>query len=104
MLALTLIWVVIFNHKAESPTFIIAMAGAAIWYFNSERSTINTVLFILAVIFTSLAPTEIFPREIRVSVFEPYVVKVVPIILIWVKAFADSFRINSAYIPQNQEL
>jgi hypothetical protein len=104
MLALTLIWVVIFNHKAESPTFIIAMAGAAIWYFNSERSTVNTVLFILAVIFTSLAPTEIFPREIRVSVFEPYVVKVVPIILIWVKAFADSFRINSAYIPQNQEL
>ena len=28
-LSSVLIWVVIFNHKAESPTFIIAMTGAA---------------------------------------------------------------------------
>src|SRR5690606_950916 len=32
-----LLWVVIFNHMAESPTFVIAMAGIAIWYVSSPR-------------------------------------------------------------------
>lgn len=27
-----LLWMVIFNHKAESPTFIIAVSGVALWY------------------------------------------------------------------------
>jgi hypothetical protein len=32
ILGSVLIWIVIFNHKAESPTFIIAMIGVALWY------------------------------------------------------------------------
>jgi len=80
-----LIWVIIFNHKAESPTFIIAMAGMAIWYFMGEKNKLNTTLFILAFVFSSLAPTDIFPVYIRHHIFEPYVVKAVPCILIWMK-------------------
>ena len=43
-LSSTLIWVVIFNHKAESPTFIIAMAGAAIWFFSTKQNWLNISL------------------------------------------------------------
>ncbi len=85
MLTSTLIWVVIFNHKAESPTFVIAMAGAAIWFFNSAKSKFDITLFVLAFVFTTLAPTDIFPSYIRTQIFVPYGVKAVPMIIIWGK-------------------
>jgi len=85
MLASTLIWVVIFNHKAESATFVIAMAGALIWFFNSPKTKLNIALFVLAMVFTSLSPTDIFPAFIRNEIFIPYSIKAVPMILIWGK-------------------
>lgn len=88
-LASILIWVIIFNHRAESATFIIAMSGVVIWYFSQERKPENLVLFILAFIFTQLAPTDIFPRFIRKEYFQPYVVKAVPCIFLWAKLIYD---------------
>ena len=85
MLASTLIWVVIFNHKAESPTFVIAMAGATIWFFYSAKTKFDVTLFVLAFVFTSLSPTDIFPSYVRTQIFVPYVVKSVPMIIIWGK-------------------
>ncbi|WP_034256976.1 glycosyltransferase family 87 protein [Adhaeribacter aquaticus] len=82
-LASVLIWVVIFNHKAESPTFIIALSGVVIWFFSQEKTLTNKVLFTLAILFTELAASDLYPRFIRKTFFEPYVVKVVPCILIW---------------------
>lgn len=78
-----LIWLVIFNHKAESPTFIIAFTGIAIWLFASPVNKYTVFLAALAFVFTSLAPTDIFPLSIRQSFFEPYAIKAVPCILIW---------------------
>ena len=89
ILASILIWVIIFNHKAESATFIIAVSGVVIWFLSQEKKPANLVLFILALIFTQLAPTDIFPRFIRKSYFQPYVVKAVPCILIWAKLLYD---------------
>ncbi len=87
-----LIWIVIFNHKAESPTFIVAMTGAALWYFTSPSSRINTVLFATAFVLTSLSPTDIFPRFVRVEWVQPFVLKAVPCILIWGKLIWDTVR------------
>ncbi len=84
-----LLWVVIFNHKAESPTFIIAMAGVSLWFMASEKSTLNIILFLCAIIFTSLSPTDIFPRFIRDEIFIPYSIKVFPCIFIWLKIIYD---------------
>lgn len=78
-----LVWLVIFNHKAESPTFIIAFTGIAIWLFASPKNKYITFLAVLAFVFTSLAPTDIFPLSLRKNFFEPYAIKAVPCILIW---------------------
>ena len=88
-LASILILIVIFNHKAESPTFIIAMAGVSLWFVASPKNYINVVLFILAFLFTSLSPTDIFPRFIREEYVNPYSLKVLPCILIWFKITYD---------------
>lgn len=79
-----LIWMVIFNHKAESPTYIIAVTGAAIWFITQELKIENILLISLVVIFTVLSPTEFFPRSFRENFVIPYVMKAVPCILIWI--------------------
>ncbi|PLW99663.1 MAG: hypothetical protein C0593_02675 [Marinilabiliales bacterium] len=88
-LASVLLWIIIFNHKAESPTFIIAMSGVAIWFMMSKKNAINTGLFALAFILTSLSPTEFFPKSIRNEFVRPYCLKALPCVLIWIKVIYD---------------
>ena len=79
-----LIWVVIFNHKAESPTFVIALCGVALWYLSLGPAVLwQKVLLWTAFALASLTPTDIFPRQIREQLVQPYVLKAVPCIAIW---------------------
>lgn len=92
ILSSVLIWVVIFNHKAESPTFVLALAGAALWFIAEPKNRINLGLMILALLLTSLSATDLFPRALREAWIKPYVLKALPCILIWVKLLWDMLR------------
>lgn len=89
VLSSVLVWMVIFNHMAESPTFIIAIEGIVIWFYVQKPTTINIILLVLAIVFTCLSPTDIFPPNVRNEILKPYVVKAVPCILIWLKISYD---------------
>ncbi len=80
-----LIWVILFNHAAESSGYIICMTGIGIWYFIQERTTINTVLVIIAFIMMSLIYTDITPTHYRHNYLYPYFVKTIPVIFIWLR-------------------
>jgi hypothetical protein len=80
-----LIWIVIFNHKSESPTFIIAMTGVALWFVQADKNLLNTSLFVSAFTLTCLSPMDIFPKHLREEFVKPYALKALPCILIWVK-------------------
>src|SRR5204863_7296733 len=60
-----LTWMIIFNHRAESPTFIIALTGIAMWFFLEPRKRLDVFLMILVFVLTSLSPTDLFPRSWR---------------------------------------
>ncbi len=85
ILASILLWVIIFNHKAEPPGYVIAVSGIAVWYFTSRFSIANILLLLSALIFTVLEPTDLFPRHIRDTYVNPYYINVLPSILIWLK-------------------
>jgi hypothetical protein len=87
-LSAVMIWMVIFNHMAESPTFVIAMCGVAIWYATSERTRLETGLMIFAFVFTSLSASDVFPRPLR-NLIVPYQLKAIPCIIVWVKIMFD---------------
>ena len=89
MLSLVLLWVILFNHMTESPTLIIGMAGAAIWFVVGEKNRFNLALMAIAIVFTSLSSTDLFPYSVRKTLIYPYVVKVFPLILIWLKLQYD---------------
>jgi hypothetical protein len=83
-LAFALIGVVIFSSSAESPTYIIAVAGVGIWYvIQNQKSWPAITLLILTLLFTSLSSTDFFPRFIKTTYIRPYALKALPCFLVW---------------------
>ena len=68
LLASVLMFVVLFSTGSESSTYIIAFIGVAIWYTAVpwKRSTLDIVLMVFAFILTSMSPSDLFPKYIRV--------------------------------------
>jgi hypothetical protein len=81
----TLLFTVIFSTSAESPTYIIAYTGVALWFLllNNRNHYLYLTLFVLSVILTTLSPTDIFPRFIREQYIIKYALKALPCFLIW---------------------
>ncbi|WP_068822241.1 glycosyltransferase family 87 protein [Pedobacter psychrophilus] len=85
LLASSLIFVVIFSTGSESPTYIIAFTGVSIWFVLQDSPKLNwiVVLYIFAFILTSLSPSDIFPKYIRVNYVQHYSLKALPCVMVW---------------------
>jgi len=103
VLAYILIWIVIFNHKAESPTFIIAVTGVGIWYFSQKRNNVNLILLLLTLLFTVLSPTDLFPITIRIEFIRAYSIMALPCFLVWLKMLIDFLRLDFSQVQSNME-
>ena len=84
-----MLFVVIFNHATESPTYIIATTGAAIWFAVSKKNKLNIGLLILLVFACIIVPTDIYPTFIKKEYLIPLKIRVIPCVLIWLKLFYD---------------
>lgn len=78
-----LIWVVIFNHKAESPTYCIALGGIATWFIMGEKTSSRKIVMLLAFLLVALSPTDLFPKFVRVNYVDPYALKALMPVAIW---------------------
>lgn len=85
LLSSVLIFTVIFSSGSESPTYIIAFAGVAIWFMiqPSPKNKGIIFLFLFAFLLTSMSPSDLFPRFIRNTYIKPYSLKALPCVLIW---------------------
>ncbi len=101
MLAGMLIWVIIFNHKAESSTYIIAVAGVGIWYFAMPEAKWRTALLWFVFLFTCLSTTDIFPPFVKQHLIYPYKFKAFPCIVVWCVVFADLMRVKNGADSRN---
>ena len=88
-LAAMLVWVIIFNHRAESPTYIIAVTGIAIWYFTQPKATWRTVLLWFAFIVTCFSHSDIVPGNVRNHFVYPYYIKAFPSVILWVVIYVE---------------
>jgi len=84
-LAQVLIGLVIFSTSAESPTYVIAVTGFAIWYaaFGEDRPQWMKWMLVLLFLLTILSSTDVFPSYIRNSLIKPYALKALPCVLAW---------------------
>ncbi len=102
--ALLLLWVVIFNHKSESPTFIIPIVGVALWYFSREYNPLNLTLLLLVLVFSQLSSSDIFPAYIRHEIFEKIHIKVIPCFLVWGALIISMYRKETGPIRPERKI
>ncbi len=81
-----LVFCVIFNHLAESPTFVVAVSGAAIWFAAlTKPSRWEWTLFVSIVVLTILSSSDIMPDALQRDFFDRYRFKTVPLIALWIE-------------------
>ena len=84
-LAQILIGVVIFSSSAESPTYVIAVVGFAIWYvlYAPKPPLWLYLLLVLTLLLTVFTPTNLFPRYLREAYVLKYSLKTLPCFIAW---------------------
>jgi len=88
----SLIFIVLFNQLAESQTYVIAVAGFAVYWVLSPKSKINNVLLILVFLFTILSHTDFYPWNFRENFICPSRIKAFPMLLAWIKIQYDTWK------------
>ncbi len=85
LLAYLFLWVILFNHAAESQTYIIAVQGAAFYILPEKewRPHWAYTCALLVLVFTILPATDLCPPLWRREFFYPYLMKVIPCTLVW---------------------
>lgn len=103
LLASVLLFTVLFSTGSESSTYIIAFMGVAIWYVAApwKRSKADIWLLVFAFIITSLSPSDLFPKYIRVHLIRPYALKALPCMIIWLKLLYEMYFCNFSVVPEN---
>ncbi len=87
-----LLWMILFNHRSESPTFIIATTSVAFWYAaKNEFSKINLALVVLVFVFTILITTDIIPLPNKGEWLFNKALKALPVFLVWLKIVFDFY-------------
>jgi hypothetical protein len=77
---------VLFNHQAESPTFVIGVAGVAIWFAAlATRTRLSWTLFVLFFVGTVLASSDAMPGWLQRNLFDPYRLKTIPLLFVWIE-------------------
>ena len=90
-----MIWVVIFNHMAESATYIIAV-GAIMAFLAMKVKISNYYLIGLVLLFflTELGPSDIYPKYLRIWIVETAQLKVFPCIVFWVLMLFEIIKLR----------
>jgi hypothetical protein len=95
LVAFLLIWMVVFNRAAESPTYLIALAGVILWYLNRPYSIPFSILFWVTLIVATLFPKDIVPLFDKLRY--QYYLKVMLCILVLMDMLIFSIsRLNAA--------
>ncbi len=88
-LASILVFCVLFNHQAESPSYSIAMIGAAVWFAASDRGWWRITLIVACVAIVNLASTDLMPHALYDDYYVRYLLKTVPLIPLWITMQAE---------------
>lgn len=104
ILSSTLLFTVLYSSGSESPTYIIAFIGVAVWFVNLPKpaTTLEIGLLIFAFILTSLSPSDIFPKFIRNDYIVKYALKALPCLLVWLYVIYETWtRKIDNILPEN---
>lgn len=92
LLCSLLIFLVIFNHQAESASFVIATTGVAVWYLTTNRAWWRTGLLALTLLGVSVPGLFFVPYRISHDVVGAHALNAFPCLLVWVVIQIELWR------------
>lgn len=104
LLASVLMFVVLFSTGSESSGYIIPFVGIVVWYTAApwKRNGWDVALLVFAFVLSSLSPSDLFPAYVRREWVQPYALKALPVVLIWLKLSYEMMTRN--YAAERQEV
>lgn len=105
-LASVLIFTVLFSTGSEPNSYIIALAGVAIWFVIQPRpyTTWNLFLIIFGIAVSSFAPSDLFPDYLYRHFIQPYALQALPCTIIWLTIIYEMlFRKSDNYLTELQK-
>ena len=100
LLASVMMFVVLFSTGSESSGYIIALVGVIVWYTACpwQRNRWDVFLMVFVFILSSLSPSDLFPAYLRKEWVQPYALKALPVVLVWLKLCYEMLRKDYAKI------
>jgi hypothetical protein len=99
-----LVYMVIFNHQSESPSFVIAVTGIAIWFATTPRTWWHTTVMVLTIVVVSISSTDITPKSWQRDFFVHYRLKTIPCTLGWITMLWELFTVRTSERGEAHEL
>lgn len=84
LLASLLVFSVLFNHRAETPSYVIAAAGIAVFFAAFPRTRLHLFVLVLYLLLATVGTSDLTPKAVREGLLEPWRVKVIPLIVAFV--------------------
>jgi hypothetical protein len=89
-LGFVMVFCVVFNHRAERQSAVIALCGMVIWYLasHSRRAAWRTALFTIVYFLVAVSGTEIVPGSIK-HILAPQARFSIPLTFLWLVMLGD---------------
>ncbi len=87
-----LVFLVIFNHQAESASFVIATSGVAIWYVSTPRVWWHTALLALTLACVSAPGLFFVPYRVYHDLVWAHALNAFPCMLVWLVVQVELWR------------
>jgi hypothetical protein len=84
LLGSLLVFCVLFNHQAESPSYSIAMTGASLWFAAAAPARWRTALLVACYAMVNLGSTDLMPKALAQAYYVPYMLKTVMLVPLWI--------------------
>ena len=96
LLASLLVLSTVFNHQAESPSYVIAFSGLGIWWSVQPRARWRDALVLAALLVGSIAGTDLSPKAWRIEYHQGWRLKAVVGTICWFAIQVDLWRMLRA--------
>ncbi|MDQ6690486.1 MAG: DUF2029 domain-containing protein [Gemmatimonadota bacterium] len=103
-LAFVLVFCVLFNHRSERQSSVIAVSGLVIWVLAAPRASWRTTLFVVAYSLVTLIGADLTPHVIK-RALSPAVRFPIPLSAAWLAILRDLVRTrrSNAFEPERTE-
>ncbi|MDP4263012.1 MAG: glycosyltransferase family 87 protein [Bacteroidota bacterium] len=105
LLSSLLLSVVLFSSSSESPTYIIAVSGVAVWFILSRQDFPRPAIFLLifVLLFTSISSTDLVPYAFKSKFIIGYSLKALGCFLVWVAIAAQTIFYYTRFLRERHQ-